>query len=104
MDYIRKVHTTFRVDGLYTLEVWGQAQARRYLADLYAMFEAIARGQETGRLIQPDYGVTGRYVRSGKHFTYFYQADGDTFIAEILHERMNKGDHLCVSAHLPARS
>ena len=78
----------------YTFDTWGEAQARSYLADLYETFEAIALGKETGRLIQPEYGVTGRYVRCGKHFIYWYQEDGNTFIAEILHERMNRGDRL----------
>ena len=90
------------VDDLfnYTLDVWGEAQARKYLGDLFSLFEAIACGDEAGRLIQPEYGVVGRYVRVGKHFIYWHWDRDDLLIAEILHERMNKGDRLCASSNL----
>ena len=85
----------------YTLDVWGEAQAKSYLGDLFAMFEAIAKGDAVGHLIQPEYGVMGRYIQVGKHFIYWHWDGDDLLIAEILHERMNRGDHLCASSHLP---
>ena len=88
---------------VYTVDVWGEAQARKYLTDLFSLFEAIAAGQEIGRLIQPEYGVKGRYAKSGKHYVYWYQEDGQVWIAEILHERMNLGDRLCAGGNLCKR-
>lgn len=85
----------------YTLQRWGEAQADQYLADLYVLFAAIGAGDEPGRLIQAEYGVTGRYARCGKHFVYWKTlTSGEIGIAEILHERMNLGDHLAGSAVL----
>ena len=83
------------------LQRWGEAQADRYLEDFQALFEAISTGDEPGRLIQAEYGVTGRYVRCGKHFAYWKAlASGEIGIAEILHERMNLGDHRAGSVAL----
>ena len=85
----------------HNLQRWGEAPADRYLEDFHALFEAISTGDEPGRLIQAEYGVTGRYVRCGKHFVYWNSlASGKIDIAEILHERMNHGDHLAGSAAL----
>lgn len=40
----------------YTLATWGEAQAERYIHELFACFEGIANGDVQGRLIQPEYG------------------------------------------------
>ena len=85
----------------YSLAVWGETRARKYLADLFDLFAAVAAGREAGRLIQPEYGVKGRYAGSGKHFAYWYWEDDQLWIAEILHERMNLGDRLCAGGNLP---
>ena len=80
---------------IYTYDQWGEEQAKCYISDLFALFETITKGEEKGRLIQPQYGVTGYYARCGKHFVYWkIEADGKIAIVEILHERMNIGDHL----------
>ena len=85
----------------YTLNQWGEAQANRYLADLYTRFQSIADGEVRGRLIQPEYGVAGYYTRCGKHFVYWKTlGDGQVGIAEILHEQMNLGDRLTGSSAL----
>ncbi len=85
----------------YTYDRWGEDQARRYVGALFDLFEAIAKGQEKGRLIQAEYGVSGFYARCGKHFVYWKQtADGRVAIAEILHEKMNAGDRLAASTKL----
>lgn len=85
----------------YTRATWGEEQAESYIGDLFGCFAAIANGDRQGRLIQPEYGVTGRYARCGKHFVYWKTLDDGTIgIAEILHERMNIGDHLTGSETL----
>ncbi len=85
----------------YTLATWGETQAEHYVHDLFACFEGIANGDVQGRLVQAEFGVTGRYARCGKHFVYWKMLeDGAIGIAEILHERMNIGDHLAGSETL----
>ena len=85
----------------YTFDRWGEDQARRYIHELFAMFQSIADGTEPGRLIQAEYGVQGRYARCGRHFVYWTtHSDGRVAIAEVLHERMNIGDRLAGSAEL----
>lgn len=85
----------------YTYDRWGEAQARLYLSALFDLFGAIAADPEQGRLIQAEYGVSGRYTRSGKHFVYWkVLEDGSVAIAEILHEKMNQGDRLTASGML----
>jgi len=85
----------------YTLANWGAAQAEKYTTGFFDLFAQIATGKVSGRLIQAEFGVQGRYVRYEKHFVYWKTLADDTIgIAEILHERMNAGDHLAVSASL----
>ena len=85
----------------YTYDRWGEDQAKNYLSALFTLFDAVASGTQQGRLIQPEYGVSGRYARCGKHFVYWkVLADSTIAIAEILHERMNIGDHLTASPEL----
>jgi len=85
----------------YTFERYGLEQTRRYIGDFFDLFERITSGQEKGRMIQQEYGVVGRYARSGKHFVYWTTlSDGFVAIAEILHEQMNLGDRLTASATL----
>ena len=86
----------------YNLQRWGgEAPADRLLEEFHELFEAISTGDEPGRLIQAEYDVAGRYVRCGKHFAYWKAlASGEIGIAEILHERMNLGDHLAGSVAL----
>ena len=80
----------------YTLNRWGEAQA-----DHYAIFQAIAEGEVPGRLIEPEYGVAGSHAPCGKHVVFWKRlGDGSVGIAEILHQRMNIGDHLAGSAML----
>ncbi len=85
----------------YTYDRWGEDQAKRYVGAFFDLFAAIVSGQEKGRLIQAEYGVSGFYARCGKHFVYWKRtADGRVAIAEILHEKMNIGDRLAASAEL----
>ena len=85
----------------YTCVRWDEEQAKRYVGALFDLFEAIASGQEKGRMIQAEYGMTGSYAQCGKHFVYWKRtADGRIAIAEVLHERMNAGDRLAASSQL----
>ena len=85
----------------YTLATWGAAQAEKYITGFFDLFAEITVGEVSGRIIQAEFGVQGRYVRYEKHFVYWKTlADGTIGIAEILHERMNAGDHLAASTSL----
>ena len=65
------------------------------IGDFFALFKTITSGQEKGRLVQPQYGVSGYYARCGKDFVYWkFETEKGIAIVEILHEQMNIGDHL----------
>lgn len=86
---------------VYTRERWGDAQARKYLTELFDHFERIGDGTLVGAPIPEAYGVQGHFARCGRHFIYWrVLSDGCVGIAEILHERMNLGDRLAASASL----
>ena len=85
----------------YTYDRWGEDQARVYVSAFFTLFAAISNGDEKGRLIQAEYGVSGFFARCGKHYVYWKKlADGRIAIAEILHEKMNIGDRLAASSEL----
>ena len=47
----------------YTLEQWGQDQARLYLETLFGTFEAIADGTARSRDAKPAFGFEALFVR-----------------------------------------
>ena len=80
---------------LYTLETWGEAQARRYVFDLYDVFEQIATGQAVSQPIPASYGIQGFVTRHGSHRIYWRRLeDGRVGIVTVLHARMDLPRHL----------
>ena len=97
--------TSFRVqDGAghrldqiyaYTRDVWGEAQAERYIRGLFERFEAIASRRLAWRPIPAEFGVDGYVCRYEKHFIYWkLLSDGDVGIVTVLRERMHQLDRL----------
>lgn len=69
---------------LYSEETWGEAQARRYLDELFDLFDHIGRNPAMGRLREE----LGRGIRSfphGSHVVYFMDWRGEAAILRILH-------------------
>jgi toxin ParE1/3/4 len=78
---------------VYTRDVWGEAQAERYLRGLFARFDAIAARSIPWRAIPAEFGVDGFYCRHEHHYIYWrVLADGAVGIVTILHERMHQLD------------
>lgn len=84
-----------RIDDIYVYsrDTWGDAQARRYVADLFACFEAIVARRVVWRRIPAEFGIDGYYIRHAHHYVYWrLLSDGDVGIVTILHERMHQID------------
>lgn len=78
---------------LYTLEQWGQDQAKDYIVRIFAKFEDIAARRTAWRAIPAELGVDGYYCRYEHHYIYWrILSDGVVGIATILHERMHQAD------------
>jgi len=84
-----------RIDEIYdyTVEVWGEAQAERYIRGLFDRFEAIAARRFPWRPIPAAFGVDGYVCRYEQHLIYWkVLADGHVGIVTVLHERMHRID------------
>lgn len=82
-----------RLDEIYryTEETWGEGQAERYIHDLFARFEAIAKRSFPWRQIPAEFGVDGYVCRYEKHLIYWkVLTDGDVGVVTVLHERMHQ--------------
>jgi len=82
-----------RLDEIYryTCRQWGQAQAGRYLNDLFKAFERIDAGTTASRPIPAEFGVDGFCFRHAKHVVYWRRlSDGDIGIVTLLHEKMHQ--------------
>jgi toxin ParE1/3/4 len=77
----------------YTEEEWGEAQASRYRAKLDASFGKIGRNPDiaSGR---PDMPPIYRALRVGSHVIIYQNKASFVEIVRILHQRMNRADHL----------
>ncbi|WP_213980331.1 type II toxin-antitoxin system RelE/ParE family toxin [Sphingomonas sp. dw_22] len=79
----------------YSSLQWGEAQAERYVRDLFARFQAIADRALPWRRIAAEFGVDGYVCRHEHHFIYWKVMDGGAVaIVTILHERMQQMDLL----------
>ena len=79
--------------GAYTLRIWGQEQAIRYLDDLEACCQRLAAHPESGRpceAVRPDL----RRMEHGKHVVFFRREPNGILISRILHQRMLPETHV----------
>jgi len=84
---------SLRLDEIYryTRDRWGEAQAERYITDLFAAFDKIESHTVTSRPIPAEFGVEGFYFQHARHFVYWRRlSDGEIGIVTILHERMHQ--------------
>lgn len=85
-----------RIDEIYryTLEQWGERQAKAYIDGLFNAFSMIEDHGVHSRPVPADFGVNGFFFRYEKHFVYWrHLSNGDIGIVTILHERMHQIGH-----------
>lgn len=68
----------------YSLEVWGEKQAERYLRSLYDAFEKLAINLEIGRL-RPELGRQVRSFPRGSHMIFYMRWQDEAAILRVLH-------------------
>ena len=87
--YAKAAAADLRAIARYTIDQWGEPQARRYLRQLEAASAAVA----TGRGVSKDLSAALpglRSVQSGSHFIFCLPRDGQpALILAVLHERMD---------------
>ncbi|PQQ26439.1 type II toxin-antitoxin system RelE/ParE family toxin [Photorhabdus hindustanensis] len=72
----------------YTIQQFGQNQARRYHDELKRTFELLATSPWIGR--ECDWVCAGmRRFEFKKHSIYYMLQDGDIFISRIIHQSMD---------------
>ena len=77
----------------YTVDIWGLAQANRYIDSLEGCFQQLARAPGIGRTcdrIRLGY----RRIEHKKHVIIYRVDGGSIFISRILHQRMLPSRHL----------
>ncbi len=86
-----------RLDEIYeyTARLWGDDQAKRYLADLFATFARIGAREIVGRRPPLRLKLDAYSVRSGSHLIYWREDPvAGIEIMSILHERMDQAARL----------
>ena len=77
----------------YSFQNWGEAQANRYLSELYDTFERLSQSHlhhKTFTEIKGKNGEALHYAKCNKHFIFFKRLDSSTIgIITILHEMMD---------------
>lgn len=73
----------------YTIDQWGEDQAKRYAQGMFERFEKIARREIHWRAIPAEFGVEGYFCKYQSHFIYWRTLDDAVGIAAVVHERMH---------------
>ena len=75
----------------YSLDQWGEDQAKTYLKGLFDAFDRIESHGVISKPIPAEFGVDEFYFRYEKHFVYWKRlSSGKIGIVTILHERMHR--------------
>ena len=88
----------------YGEERWGERQSRRYLEQLYELFDQLARNPGIG-LRRPELGVSLRSFPHTSHMVFFTLRNDRVIIARVLHGAMDHAkvlDAYDPTADLPA--
>ena len=73
----------------YTARRWGEDQARRYIAAIYAAFDRLALDPAIGRT-RPSIPAGLRIYKVGSHYiAYGVSAAGRVEVVRLLHQSMN---------------
>jgi toxin ParE1/3/4 len=77
----------------YTVYTYGEAQANRYIANLWTALQDIVSNPLLGHW-RPDIPTEYKALRTGRHIIVYCFRDNSVFIARILHDTMEMGRHL----------
>jgi toxin ParE1/3/4 len=81
----------------FTLERWGAAQKRRYLAVIRQRFRILRRSPTLGRS-RNDISPGLRGIAAGSHVVFYRDGDANTIlVVRILHQSMDMQRHLAAS-------
>ena len=72
----------------YTIEVWGEKQAEKYLLDIKTKLEKLAGNPELG-IQRPEVAPGYQSLPVGKHVIFYRQSGDYIEIVGILHGRMD---------------
>lgn len=77
----------------YSDNQWGEAQADRYVADIYRAIEEAASGS---RPVRKRFGHQNGYIeaRAGAHIIFLSKQARGWLVVRVLHERMDVDRHL----------
>lgn len=77
----------------YTENIWGEAQADKYIHGLNSGFSSLAENPEKGMACD-DTREGYRKHTIGKHMVFYKQSSKGIEIGRILHQRMDPDQHL----------
>jgi toxin ParE1/3/4 len=72
----------------YGEENWGERQSRRYIEELYELFDSLARVQGMG-MRRPELGVSVRSFLHTSHVVFYIPLDDRIVIVRVLHGAMD---------------
>jgi len=79
----------------YTFENWGEAQADKYLNELYSFFDSVSNRDIAWRPIPAEFSVQGYFARCNKHFVYWRSFPNEHVgIVAVIHERRHQMERL----------
>jgi plasmid stabilization system protein ParE len=96
-SYFIETSANAAIDDLYayTLERWGEEQARKYMSGLFARFNDIDTKKVLWRPVPLAFGIEAWVSRYEHHYVYWKQLeDGRVGIMAVLHERMHQVERL----------
>ena len=68
----------------YTEDMWGEAQAEKYIGDLYRVFDLLSGNPSLGRQ-RPELAADIRSFASGAHVIFYMTWQNETAIVRVLH-------------------
>ena len=83
-----KAETDIRDIATYTIEEWGEAQAKQYIINIRKQIERAAAFPEIGPDVD-ELGLAYRKLSSGSHRIYYRIENDQLIVVRILHERMD---------------
>ncbi len=77
----------------YSVRTWGMGQAERYFGRIQKSLKLVAENPELGSE-RPDIRRPRRAFIVGSHIIIYRIKNDDLEVSRILHQRMNRADHL----------
>lgn len=74
----------------YTLNVWNEQQALKYVEELFDCIEALARRPGLDKFCPPRIGKEYQRFQQGKHWIYYKSELEGITVIRVLHQRMDQ--------------